>query len=1736
MPETITASTVSASQKSPFDRVLEWIDTSSPTNRDRGTNFEKLCLIYLKNSPRWGAQFQFVETYTEWAQKHTAYVSDGRDIGIDVVGTRHDGRVVAIQCKFFTSEARVSKGEIDSFISASPLRNDGFSDRVLITTAPLGGNAQKAAYENRLVIVDHQALEESGFDWAYYVPAEALLTDGAKESLKLRTYQEEAIEACSKAFEAQKKRRAQIHMACGTGKTLTSLAIAERVAGSGKNVLFLAPSLGLVQQTLDAWTNKASLSIAPYVVCSDADIGKRVVDGEGAHFVIQTLSYPATTNPASLVRSFQGGARRQPSQQKGMTVVFATYQSIAVVHEAQKKLGGLPRFDLVICDEAHRTTGLVEQGDDPGMFQAVHDGEYLKAKHRLYMTATPRIYAGDTKQKASQKAMVLASMDDEKTYGPVVFAYSFRQAVDDGHLCDYRLVVLRIQQSDVRKILASSSDEADLQASEASMEETSSRKKDRKQGGRLKDEAEQARVHLDDASRIIGCWRAMLGYDLVTTGEDGKIAAPIVQQMKRAVAFCGAIEENTSLVSSKKIARVFSHVANLYNQENELIDKHAEARHVDGSMTGSEREDALRWLKAETPEGTSRILSNVRCLSEGIDVPSLDAALFLSPRSSTAEIIQSVGRVMRKAPGKALGYIVVPIIIPDFIQDNDIETYLDAGGSGFASLWKIAAALRSHDPQLEADANQVAIGARGRMTNLLTVTALPYRKKTTEERAADGGTDLLGSDATQAEREARAKITKERREKEYQREQQRASSQPLEAQNLDLEFEQHIRQEVDAFGGAVRARLVKRLGSGVYWDEWAKKAGFIAQRLVEEITRIRKSTSNADYDIARRTFSSLLKNSRKTLNNAVSEEQLTGMLAQHIVTMPLFEALFGDGEANRTEKNPVARELDPCVQAFREAGLAQFEGVELKEFWAEVQRSVRGMNAVGRQKLIKTLYEKFLKNAFPRDAKAFGVVYTPIEVVDFILHSIEAVMQQNFGHGMGAKNVHVLDPFTGTGTFITRLLASGILSPEQMKEKYENGMIWANEIMLLTYYIATINIETEYARITGQWTAFNGGVFTDTFMLDNHDLERLAGMRGNADRIRNEADDSNIRVIFANPPYSSGATKAGDGTELVKYPRLDKAIEESYVKFSQSTNKNSLYDSYIRALRWSSDRIEEQGVVGFVSGAGFLEGAAAAGVRKCLAEEFSDLYVFHLRGNARTSGEERRTEGGNIFEEGSRSPIAISILVKNPKAVTRGNIFFHDIGDYLTREQKLERLRSFQSIEGVEQAGHWQKIEPNQYHEWINQRDESFSEFMSMGSKKAQKEAVFFDIHSRGLATSRDAWVWNFSQKTIEKSVQGMVTCYEQERQRLHGLGLGQNRERLAEELKKSPAFQSKAMSWTRAVQQDAVRNKLLSCDDGEMRVGSYRPFTKERIFFSRRLNEMVYQQPKLFPYAEAENLAICAVDKGSNFSCLMTDRVTDLHMLAQGQCFPLYVYEKEETEQGGQSDLLHQDNGAGSSYNGYRRKYALTDAGLMHFQKAYRGKEISKEDVFFYVYGLLHSPEYRQKYATSLSKELPRIPRVKTWEAFMAFSQAGRKLAVLHTEYEAQKPYYDPDISENVQITNAGDEEETFHVQQMVYAPKKGGKTREKDRTTLMYNAHVTVTNIPREAYEYVVNGKPALDWVVERQCLSIDKKSGITNDVNRWAIEEMNTPRYPLELFLKVITVSLETMKIVKALPRLE
>ena len=694
------------------------------------------------------------------------------------------------------------------------------------------------------------------------------------------------------------------------------------------------------------------------------------------------------------------------------------------------------------------------------------------------------------------------------------------------------------------------------------------------------------------------------------------------------------------------------------------------------------------------------------------------------------------------------------------------------------------------------------------------------------------------------------------------------------------------------------------------------------------------------------------------------------------------------------------------------------------------------------------------------------------------------------------------------------------MTPEQIKKKYK-GQIHANELVLLAYYIAAINIEATYhSLIGGDYVPFEGICLTDTFqMYEKEDLVDTLLEQNSARRKRQK--DLDIRVIIGNPPYSIGQKSENDNNDNVAYPHLDSRIRSTYAERSNATLAKGLYDSYIRAIRWASDRVGNSGVIGFVSGSGFLTRSSMNGMRKVLAEEFSDIHVFNLRGDIRKNmlSKGRAKEGQNVFGSGSMTGIAITLLVKNPDAKHHGAIHYHDIGDDLTQTEKLETISTYTSIAGIMAANAWQSITPDAHGDWLQQRDDSFSEFIVLGDKKGTATKLF-DNFSLGVVTNRDAWCYNSSKAGVTANMSRMIDFYNAELTRFNASHIGVDKKVRDAKVENFIDTDPSQISWTRALKQELAKDRRFAFEADCLTPALYRPFTKQWMYFNRRFNEMVYQMPRIFPDASAENRVICVggVADDSGFSVLITDALPNLHTLRSCQCFSLYLYdEPQEVEPEG---LF------GTPKNTERkRRDALTDEGLEHFRKAYPGERISKEDVFYYVYGLFHSPQYREKYVDNLAKELPRTPCVKTADGFWAFSTAGRDLAELHINYEAVAPYPAKVEGNPTQLSD-------YRVEKMKY----GKKGKDKDLTTLHYNAKITVTGIPLEAHEYVVNSKSALDWVVERQCVKPDKASGIVSDANDWAIETMNNPKYPLDLFLRVVTVSLETMKIVKALPPLD
>lgn len=585
---------------------------------------------------------------------------------------------------------------------------------------------------------------------------------------------------------------------------------------------------------------------------------------------------------------------------------------------------------------------------------------------------------------------------------------------------------------------------------------------------------------------------------------------------------------------------------------------------------------------------------------------------------------------------------------------------------------------------------------------------------------------------------------------------------------------------------------------------------------------------------------------------------------------------------------------------------------------------------------------------------------------------------------------------------------------------------------------------------------------------------------------------------------------------------MDARIAATYAARSNATNRISLYDSYVRAIRWASDRVGKSGIVGFVTNASFIDGAAN-GLRKCLAEEFSSLYVFHLRGNARTSGERRKKEAGNVFGSGSRAPVALSLLVKNPSAPETGRIYFRDIGDYLTQEQKLETVSRLGNVAGVAGVNGWTRITPDAHGDWLRQRDSSFCRFIVVGNKKEGEPALFAQ-YSNGVKTQRDAWAYSPSRKSLGENMGRMIATYNKEVKRFRAAHAGLDTKAREAALDGFIDTDPKKIAWTRALKADLARGTTLTLDETKMVPSLYRPFSKEWLYFDRKLNELVLQNPRFFPSADAENrvIGVSAGESRSGYSVLMADVVPSLHSvdMVGTQFFPLYVYDIEAGEFVTAASNAHASTP--------RRLDGITDAGLKHFRHAYPGDKITKEDVFYYVYGILYSPDYRERYSDNLGKELPRIPRVKSAADFRTFSRAGRALGELHVGYDRVAEYSGVTIEGPARPTAA-----QYRVEKMTF-PR--GSDGGKDKSIIHFNAFLTIRGIPPEVYDFVVNGKSAVEWVMDRQCITTEKDSGIVKDANAWATETVKDARYPLSLLLRVMTVSLETTKIVRSLPTLD
>ena len=1782
------------------DEVLQYFKTISPNEATKGKLFERLMLRWLRTDPRYHDLFAKVWLWSDFPSK-TDFGSGG-DTGIDIVAKTVEGDYWAVQCKFYAPGTTISKGDVDSFLAtsgrsfydrevpqvaletpgtASPAAEDigritAFSRRLWIaTTDNWNSNAEEAIRNQNppLSRVSLSDLRSSAVDW------EKLLNgsegkDALGEGKQLRKHQSDAIAAALEYYKTHD--RGKLIMACGTGKTFTSLRLAETMLEGRGLVLFMVPSIALLGQSLNDWCADAAKPIRAVCICSDEKVsrknsrggGKRAsvgADEDDSAGSIEDLALPASTNAVSIAKQIKNYRNHD-----GLVVVFSTYQSIEAVAEAQRKIlyetgGEFGEFGLIVCDEAHRTTGARLSEADESNFTKIHDNGFIRGTRRLYMTATPRLYGESAKIKASQKDCVLCSMDDEAIYGKEFFRVNFSYAVQNGILTDYKVLVLTVSEEMLPEEILK-----------------------RVRSGEAKE------VNYDDASRMIGVINALSKRIL---GDKGQTWENDPRLMRRAMAFTRKIGSVGEPGSSKNIAAALPLISEIYTDSLTEEDKtkvvHIAARHVDGSMGAMQRSAALTWIEEEGEDPQEcRVITNVRCLSEGVDVPALDAVLFLSAKNSQVDVVQSVGRVMRSfhrglPDEKKYGYIVIPVVVPegtrpeDALEDNET----------FSNVWQILNALRAHDDHFNAHVNTIALNKNKGTKVTVGVPGL-------------GGSGIGGS-------------------------------------AVEVDNEEVGRQLIMRFGEqtqeAIFARLVEKCGDRQYWENWAGKVGEIARKYIERISRIVSEEGSE----GRKYFDEFVKTLQRNLNSGVTPDQCIEMLAQHLITRPVFDALFSGYKF--VENNSISSSMQFMVDILREQAVDQ-GGEELQSFFDSVRVNVGKIdNLEGKQTVIKNLYEQFFKKAFPQTVETLGVVYTPVECVDFIIRSVDEILRSDFGTSLSGENVHILDPFVGTGTFITRLLQSGVIRREDMARKYTRE-IHCNEIVLLAYYIADVNIESVFQECCPQeeYLPYNGICLTDTFQLGEdggEDKIFKAFFKENSEEVERQRGTP-IRVIIGNPPYSVGQGSANDNAQNQHYPRLEARIADTYAAHSKVSNKNSLYDSYIKAFRWAGDRISPPGgseegdkmkhddgggIVAFISNGAWIDGNAQDGMRACLEKEFDKIYVFNLRGNQRTSGELSRREGGKIFGSGSRTPIAITFLVKYPHGGSSDQgceIWYHDIGDYLSRREKLDIVKDFGSIASVP----WVRITPNSKGDWINQRGGNFDSLILLGDKKdtENSKTVFEPYYSRGLATTRDAFCYNSSLAVVQEEAKVQIDFYNSERERTHALAAeegrrhgggrggeesgGQTSAGVSLSVSNLVARDSTKLSWSRAVLWDVEKGKEYNLQDCEWREALYRPFFRQHLLYYKPLNEMVYQLPRLFPTAGHENLLICVCGIGvtKEFSCIITDTLPDLELIGKSQCFPLWWYEEreEETAEPGLFDAL--EGGAESTgeprslaetdiptKRSWKRHDGITDWFLAEVRGHYVGENsITKEDIFYYVYGLLHSPQYRETFANDLRKSLPRIPIVDSFEDFLSFSRAGRALAALHLGFDrfpssaaSTSPHQakaslkgaaslladgcpsassaahieDRLLSEcGVRVKRAGswpDEslltEEELLKWYRVDDRMRFGKTQatpegdgskgakmpspsKDDKSRIIFSPRLSVENIPAEAYDYVLNGKSAIEWLMERFAVTMDKKTGIRNDANDWAREHDN-PRYILDVLLGVISLSLKTRQIVSSLPSL-
>ena len=873
---------------------------------------------------------------------------------------------------------------------------------------------------------------------------------------------------------------------------------------------------------------------------------------------------------------------------------------------------------------------------------------------------------------------------------------------------------------------------------------------------------------------------------------------------------------------------------------------------------------------------------------------------------------------------------------------------------------------------------------------------------------------------------------------------------------------------------------------------------------------------------------------RSSLNPNISVEAVEEMIIQHILTERIFRKIFA--VADFIQRNVIAQEIETVITALNSRSFSRDDfSKNLEHFYGAIENAAATISDFHeKQTFLNTVYERFFQGFCVKVADTHGIVYTPQPLVNYMVASVEHILRTAFKSSLADKNVHILDPFTGTGNFIVNIMRH--IKPSALPHKFASEL-HCNEIMLLPYYVASMNVEHAYYEVTGKYAQFEGICLVDTFRtLEPPQAEFAFLSEQNSARVERQKK-SPIRVVIGNPPYNAWQSDENENNRNQKYTVIDLRVKETYSEDSQAQNKNSLSDPYVKAFRYASDKLSDCGIIAYVTNGAFVDSLACDGMRKNLSREFDAIYLLDLGGNVRKNPKLSGTTH-NVF--GIQVSVCITLLIKlssTPKDARRSaKIYYHAVPVDWRKEKKYKFLELTRSVDGVK----WQELQPDKKQNWLDLGlHDEFDGFFPLGGHDTQpggKTPAIFDDFGRGLETTRDDWVYGFEESKLLKRVGGMIDYYNDHVRRYQRLG---KRKPKIDDFVDNDVMR---IGWSSSLKKYLERGVEIQLRETAVRTSLYRPFCARLVYFDAHLNHRVGIFPEAFPNDNVPNQVIWAKVGGDwPVFALMSDRICDLMPQGGSQCFPLFIY----------------------SEDGKERRDNITPEACTSFQVFYADSTITRADIFHYVYAVLHHPTYRTRYAENLKRDLPRIPFVGVPERrspdrpvrkdksyaepefgvpglftlgtvdkmkgggkpshnpeasaklFYAFSNAGKKLADLHVNYESAKEF-----------SLRRRENKEFKLDWRVESMKLS-----KDKETLFYNDFLTLSGIPPEVSDYRLGNRSALEWVIDQYRVTRDEKGKIASDPNR-----LDDEQYILRLIGQVITVSVETIKIINNLPSLE